>query len=124
MSSDVLGLVTGFQSQSVAKECPFELPVITAEDAAKYLQVDVKDVIQEAETGNLPGQKIGNQRRFLVLGLLEWLRAGNQPAAQLNPQSSKQRMLALAGMWKDDLSVDAMMEEIEQRRKADSVGGR
>ena len=81
----------------IAPVMPYD--VLTASQAAAYLQVSEDVVIQEAETGRLPGQKIGSQWRFLRLAIAEWLRSGQNPKAK--PKSSKERMLAVAGALKD-----------------------
>lgn len=57
-------------------------------------------------------------RSFLASGgfqsrrLMEWLK---KPAKSRRP-GSKEAVLALAGLWKDDPTVDAMMEEIDRLR--------
>lgn len=102
-------------------QIPFVLTVIGPKEAAEYLHVPEQTVLEEAERGRLPGQKIGTQWRFLVLALAEWLCS---PGAHPKPLSSKERMLALAGMWKDDPAADAMIEEVYRRRKANPVGGK
>jgi len=96
---------------------PFLYSVLGPKAAAEYLQVSETAVIEEAERGRLPGRKIGSDWRFLTLALADWLRAGPQPKPETKPLSSKERMLALAGAWKDDPTVDAMMEEIYRKRK-------
>lgn len=100
---------------------PFVLTVVGPQEAAEYLHVPEQTVLEEAESGRLPGQKIGTQWRFLILALAEWLSSsGAQPKAP----SSKERMLALVGIWKDDPTVDVMVEEAYRRRKANPVGGK
>ncbi len=97
----------------------FPYDVLTPSQAAEYLQVDERTVVHEAEAGRLPGQKLGGQWRFLRLAITEWLR----PAPpDVERKSSRDRLLALAGAWKDDPSVDAMIREIYRARKAKTVG--
>jgi excisionase family DNA binding protein len=98
--------------------------VLTPPAAANYLQVPEPTLIAEAEAGRLPGRRIGGEWRFLKLALAEWLQAGGVGERNQKPQSSKERMLALAGIWKDDPTVDAMVEEIYRERKRNPVGGR
>ena len=96
---------------------PFLYSVLGPKAAAEYLQVSETTVIEEAEHGRLPGRKIGSDWRFLALALAEWLRSDQRPEPLATTKSSKERMLALAGAWKDDPTVDAMMEEIYRKRK-------
>jgi excisionase family DNA binding protein len=100
---------------------PSELDVLTPAQAAAYLQVSEEVITHAAEAGLLPGRKIGAEWRFLRLAIAEWLRPSYEPH---QPLSSKERMLAVAGLWKNDPSVDALMEDIARRRKAAQTGGR
>ena len=55
---------------------PAETPdVLTLEQAAALLQVDVGEVTALAEAGELPGRRIGGEWRFPRAALLEWLGA-------------------------------------------------
>jgi excisionase family DNA binding protein len=92
--------------------------VLTPSQAADYLQVDERTVIEEAESGRLPGQRLGGQWRFLRLAITDWL-CPTPPQGEI--KSSRDRMLALAGAWRDDPTVDAMMKEIYRKRKAKTV---
>jgi excisionase family DNA binding protein len=96
------------------------LDVLTLDQAAAYLQLAEEVVRQEAERGRLPGRKVGADWRFSRLAITEWLAGPPEP----KPKSSKERIRALIGVWKDDLTVDAMVEEIYRLRKANPVGGR
>jgi excisionase family DNA binding protein len=56
---------------------PYDLPeVLTAEQAAQLLQLGEQVVVQLAETGQLPGRKLGTAWRFSRAGLVAWLSAG------------------------------------------------
>jgi excisionase family DNA binding protein len=94
--------------------------VLTPAEAAGFLRVPEAAVVQEAEAGRLPGRKIGADWRFSRLALAEWLKA---PPAEPRPLSSKERMLSLAGAWKDDPGSLEMVEEIYRERKRNLVGG-
>ncbi len=112
-------------SPAPGSELPaFLFAVLDPKAAAEYLHISEPAVIEEAEKGRLPGRKIGSDWRFLTLALADWLRADPQPKPETKPMSSKERMLALAGAWKDDPTVDAMIEEIYRKRKANPVGGK
>jgi excisionase family DNA binding protein len=108
-------------TNGVAAHPPSELDVLTPGQAASYLQVREEVVVHEAESGRIPGRKIGGEWRFLRLAIAEWLKATVREDAQA-PLSSKERMLALAGMWSDDPTVDSLMAEIAARRKSNRVG--
>ena len=99
------------------------LDVLTLAQAAAYLQVDEAVVIHEAEAGRLPGQKLGGQWRFLRLAIADWLRSGEQPKPEMKQQSWKDRIREIIGAWKDDPTVDPMIEEIYRERKRHPVGG-
>ena len=73
------------------------------------------------EAGRLPGQRVGGQWRFLRLAIAEWLRSTTPDD---RPKSSRDRLLALAGIWEDDPTVDAMIREIYQKRMSNRVGKR
>lgn len=51
----------------------------------------------------------------------EWLYSSD---VSLKPPSSKERMLALAGVWADDPTADAMIEEVYRRRKENPDPGK
>lgn len=92
--------------------------VITLAEAAAFLRVSEVGLKADADAGRVPGRIVAGEWRFVKATLLAWLSQAEKPV-----KSSKERMLALAGMWKDDPTVDAMVEEIYERRKADLVGG-
>ncbi len=106
---------------ATASEPVMPYDVLTPSQAAEYLQVEEQSVIQEAEAGRLPGQKVGGQWRFLRLAIAEWLRSA---PANVRTKSSRDRLLALAGIWEDDQTVDAMIQGIYQKRKSNRVGKR
>jgi len=98
--------------------------VLTPADAAQFLRVPEAVVVAEAEAGRIPGRKVGTEWRFLEFALAEWLRSGQSPMTGEKPKSSKERMLALAGAWRHDPTVDAMVEEIYRQRRANLVSGK
>jgi excisionase family DNA binding protein len=58
---------------------PPEAPeVMSAAQAAQFLQIDEGTVVELAEAGTLPGRRLGTVWRFSRAALLEWL-AGEQP---------------------------------------------
>ena len=86
--------------------------ILTLEEAAAFLGVQASSLQSEAIGGRVPGQVILGEWRFLKSALMEWLKT---PAKPRRP-GSKEAVLALAGLWKDDPTVDAMMEEIDRLR--------
>lgn len=62
------GLVVG--RAALREDAP---EVLTLEEAAAWLRVDVAALITTAERGEVPGQKIGQQWRFSRAALLAWL---------------------------------------------------
>lgn len=91
------------------------LDVLTLAQAAAYLQLPEDAVRAEAEAGRLPGRAVGGQWRFVRDAVADWLRTGKPDA-----RPAKQSLLDLAGMWKDDPTADAVIAEIERRRKQDN----
>jgi excisionase family DNA binding protein len=55
---------------------PYDPPeVMTAEQAGQFLQIDEATVIEMAESGKLPGRKLGAVWRFSRAALVAWLSA-------------------------------------------------
>lgn len=61
---------------------PAPVEVLTLQDAAVLLQVDVGALRRLAESGDLPGRLIGGHWRFSRWAVLEWLARGGGPAQQ------------------------------------------
>jgi excisionase family DNA binding protein len=60
-----------------AEFTPAEAPeVLTVDQAAELLQVEAGDVRALADSGELPGRKIGEEWRFLRSAILAWLGGG------------------------------------------------
>jgi excisionase family DNA binding protein len=62
----------------VATEAP---EVLDVDQAAELLQVDADAVRELAESGGLPGRKIGDEWRFLRRAVLAWLGGAEPPAS-------------------------------------------
>jgi excisionase family DNA binding protein len=84
--------------------------VLTLAEATAYLRLSEGDVLRLVREQNLPGRQIGDQWRFLKAAIQDWLRSGPPP------RGSKEAIMALAGVWKDDPTVDEMLREIYKRR--------
>ena len=50
-----------------------ELEVLTLEQLATLLEVDLDDALSLAEAGELPGRKIGERWRFSRQAVMDWL---------------------------------------------------
>jgi hypothetical protein len=101
------------------KPKPMDTPdILTMEEAAGLLRVPLASLQIEVAKGGVPGRVIAGEWRFSKSALLEWL---NMPTPQ--PVSGRDRLLALAGLWKDDPTVDDMIKDIYKRRKAGTVAG-
>jgi hypothetical protein len=101
--------------------------ILTLAEAAVFLRVSVDGLKADAVKGKVPSRLVAGEWRFSRTGLLSWLGQfeTTQYPAGLEPEQrySKERILALSGIWKDDPTVDAMVEEIYRQRKANPVGG-
>jgi excisionase family DNA binding protein len=54
------------------------LEVLTGSDAAELLRTDEQTVEELAESGSLPGRKVGDEWRFSRAAILEWLSGANE----------------------------------------------
>jgi excisionase family DNA binding protein len=86
-------------------------PVLTLNEAAAYLRLPEEDVVRMVREQNLHARQVGAEWRFLKSAIDDWLRTGPPP------QSHKEAWLALAGVWKEDPTVDQLREEITRHRK-------
>jgi excisionase family DNA binding protein len=57
----------------------YDRDVLTLEELAELLSVDPAQIEQLAQTGELPGRKIGDAWRFARSAVLEWLAASSAP---------------------------------------------
>jgi excisionase family DNA binding protein len=85
--------------------------VFTLAEAAVYLRVSEKDVLDLVRSGTLPGRCIGGEWRFLKSAIQEWLTT-RLPTLQ----SRKEAQLALAGKYKDDPDLKRICQEAYRRR--------
>ena len=93
--------------------------IMTLAEAASFLRVSEDGLKVDAANGKVPARLIVGEWRFSRDKLLDWL---GHCETKSRPYS-KERILALSGVWKDDPTVDAMVEEIYRQRKANTVGG-
>ncbi len=101
--------------------------ILTLVEASGFLRVSEEGLKADAVNGKVPGRLVDGEWRFSRTGLLTWLgqcETNLFPAGLESEQKySKEQILALSGVWKDDPTVDAMVEEIYRQRKANPVGG-
>jgi len=59
---------------------PYDPPeIMNSEQAGQFLQIDEKNVIELAESGKLPGKKLGPVWRFSREALVAWLATPDKP---------------------------------------------
>jgi hypothetical protein len=113
------------KAESNGKPSLSEGEILTLAEAAQFLRVSEDGLKADAVGGKVPGRVVAGEWRFNRAALLCWLGhfeiksfpSGPEPT----PKSSKERILALSGVWKDDPTVDAMVEEIYRQRKLHPV---
>jgi len=92
--------------------------VLTLEEAARVLRVSKGAVMELASEGQVPGQKVKGQWRFLKVALEEWLR-GRQPI------DTRTALLQGFGAFKDDPVLEEIVKEAmraQGRPNPDEVG--
>jgi excisionase family DNA binding protein len=57
---------------------PESSEVLTVDEVAELLKVEIKTVLALAEQGQLPGRKIGDEWRFRRASVLDWLGGAGQ----------------------------------------------
>ncbi len=103
---------TKTKSRPPRKSGPNALPaaaleVLTLAEAAAYLRVTEEDVEELATRGEFPGRVIRGQWRFLKAAMQDWLRSA---------PSQKEKLMQVAGAWKDDPYLDEMLDKIYKDR--------
>ena len=85
--------------------------VLTLEETSVYLQLSVETVLNQASQGKIPGRKIENDWRFLKSAIDEWL----------SSRSSSSILIAQAGAFANDDSLDQLRESIYQARERPEI---
>jgi excisionase family DNA binding protein len=85
--------------------------VLTLSEAATYLRLAEADVLRLVDQQALPARRLRNEWRFLKAAIQDWLRTGTRP------KTNKEAWLELAGVWKDDPSLDELRKEIDKFRE-------
>ena len=86
--------------------------ILTLEEAAAFLRVQAFELQGDAFAGLVPAKLVGGHWRFSKTAFLTWL----QTPSEGMKMSGKEKLLAIAGLWKDDPTVDAMMADIDRQR--------
>ena len=86
--------------------------VMTLAEAAVFLRVPEDGLKADAASGRVPGRLIAGEWRFTKATLLAWF---NEPEA--TAKTRKKSMLAIAGSFKDDETLEPMVEEIFRQRR-------
>jgi excisionase family DNA binding protein len=85
--------------------------VLTLGEAAAYLRLSEADVLQLIAEQSLPARRVGHEWRLLLAAIHDWLRVSTAP------KSNREAWMALAGVWKDDPTLDELQEEIQRQRQ-------
>jgi excisionase family DNA binding protein len=88
--------------------------VMTLSEAATFLRVPTETLRTDAVGGRIPGRLVGDEWRFARSALIAWLS---------QPETRKKSMLSVIGAFKDDETLEPMVEEIYRERKRNTVGG-
>ena len=93
--------------------------VLTLPEAAAFLRVNEAALADKAAAAEIPAQQIGGEWRFLQRALVDWLYA----AASVNgvPRAepgSKEAVLKVIGIFKDDDDLEARLAGLRAMREA------
>jgi len=80
--------------------------VLTIDEVAEYLRLPQEAVIRQTLLGNIPGQKIENNWRFLKVAIDEWL----------SSPSHRYILIQQAGAFADDDSLADLRTSIYEAR--------
>lgn len=93
--------------------------VLTLTDAAAFLRVNEAALADKAAAGEVPARQIGGEWRFLQRALVDWLYAATSfngtPRAE---PGSKEAILKVIGIFKDDDDLEARLADLRARREA------
>ncbi len=85
--------------------------ILTLEEISTYLRIPIETVENQALKGNIPGQKIEGDWRFLKTAVDDWLRAKN----------SRLTLISQAGAFANDDSLVQIKEMIYQDRERPEI---
>jgi excisionase family DNA binding protein len=81
--------------------------VLTLAEAAEYLRLSPESLVQQVELGNIPGQQVNEDWRFLRGAIDDWLRCRDQRSV----------LLRHAGVFADDETLDELQASIDLARE-------
>jgi excisionase family DNA binding protein len=85
--------------------------VLTLSEAAAYLRLPETEVVRLIRDEELPARQVGEEWRFLLPALRAWLGTGT------THPSNKDAWMKLAGVWRNDPTLDDLVEEIYRQRR-------
>jgi hypothetical protein len=85
--------------------------ILTLEEVAQYLRLSPTVIAQQASIGNIPGQQIDDDWRFLKSAIDDWLRIRN----------SRSVLLSQAGALADDETLAELQTAIDLARHDSTV---
>lgn len=83
--------------------------VMTLAETATYLRVSEAAVEEAIRDQELPGRLIRGEWRFLKTSIRNWLGEGSK-------KPNHDAWMALGGVWKDDPTLQELLQTIEDRR--------
>ena len=93
--------------------------VLTLTEAAAFLRVNEAALADKAAAGEVPAQQIGGEWRFLQRALVDWLyAAGSVNGAPRAEPGSKEAVLKVFGIFKDDDDLEARLADLRALREA------
>jgi Helix-turn-helix domain len=92
-------------------QSPIFTNVLTLEEASQYLRLSPIVIAQQASIGNIPGQLIDNDWRFLRSAIDDWLKTRN----------SRSILLTQAGSLATDDALVELQAEIDLARRNSTV---
>jgi Helix-turn-helix domain len=81
--------------------------VLTLAEASEYLRLSPESLVQQVELGNIPGQQVNEDWRFLRGAIDDWLRGRDQRSV----------LLRHAGVFADDETLDELQASIDLARQ-------
>jgi excisionase family DNA binding protein len=81
--------------------------VLTLAEAAEYLRLSPESLVQQVELGNIPGQQVNEDWRFLRGAIDDWLRRRDQRSV----------LLRHAGVFADDETLDELQASVDRARQ-------
>jgi len=92
--------------------------VLTLTEAAAFLRVNEATLAEKAAAGEIPAQQLGGEWRFLQRALVDWLYAAvSVNGAPRAEAGSKEAVLKVFGIFKDDSDLNARLADLRALRE-------